>query len=100
KSIAVEALRLDSGSTATFAPIMPIFKSGLSALSASAVRTSTENDGVEVCITTRSRRMASGATSWNLSRWGGASISLESSTSAAGGPSQVGNQKDWISRRI
>ncbi len=63
KSIAGDAFRLSSGSTATFAPIMPIFRLGLSALSASAVRTSDENDGVEVCITTRSRLVASGAMS-------------------------------------
>jgi hypothetical protein len=68
KSIAGEALRLASGSTATLAPIMPIFKLGLSALSASAVLTSTEKDGVEVCSTTRSRFTASGVMSWNLRR--------------------------------
>ena len=70
------------------------------ALSASAVRTSEENEGVDVCITTRSRLVASGATSSNLSRCGGASISFEPSTKAAGCASQVGYQNDLTSRRI
>ena len=77
----------------------PIFKLGLSALRASAVLTSEVKDGVDVCSTTRSRFVASGAMSWNASRWGGASMSLESGRSAAGCASQVGYQKDWISRR-
>ena len=99
KSIAPEAASVASGSTAALAPIMPIFRLGLSALSASAVFTSLEKDGVDVCITTSSRLAASGAMSGNLSRCGGASMSLEPSTSAAGWASQVGYQKDWISRR-
>src|SRR5262249_9802118 len=100
KSIAGDAFRLASGSTATFAPIMPIFKLGLSALRASAVLTSTENDGVEACSTTRSRLTASGLVSWDLSRWAGRAISFEPSTGAAGWASHVGYQNDWISRRI
>ena len=55
KSTAGPAMRLFSGSTATLAPIKPILMSGLIALIISAVLTSDLNDGVEVCITTRSR---------------------------------------------
>ena len=55
KSIASEALRLPSASTATFEPIIPILSAGFSALSNSAVRTSCRKDGVEVWSTTRSR---------------------------------------------
>ena len=99
KSMALDAFSVASGSTATLAPIMPIFKPGLSALSASAVLTSEEKEGVDVCSTTRSCFPASGAMSWNFSRWGGASMSFEPSTSAAGCASHVGYQNDWISRR-
>ena len=88
-----------SGSTATLAPIMPIFKLGLSALSASAVFTSEAKEGVDVCSTTSSCFAASAAMSWNFSRCGGASMSFEPSTKAAGWASQVGYQNDWISRR-
>src|SRR5215475_15357581 len=87
-------------STATLAPIIPILRSGLRALSASAVRTSEANDGVDVCITTSSRLTASGATSSNLRRCGGASISFEPSTRAAGCASQVGYQNERTSRLI
>ena len=55
KSTARPAIRLFSGSTATLAPMKPILMSGLIALIISAVFTSDLNDGVEVCITTRSR---------------------------------------------
>ncbi len=82
--MASDALRLFSGSTATFAPIMPIFSAGFAAFSASAVFTSAEKDGVEVCITTRSRRLASGRISASARRCGGASISFDPATIAAG----------------
>ena len=97
--MAADAASVASGSTATLAPIMPIFKPGLSALSASAVLTSEAKEGVDVCSTTSSCFAASAAMSWNFSSCGGASISFEPSTKAAGWASQVGYQNDWISRR-
>ena len=56
--------------------------------------------GVEVCSTTSSRSFTCGSTSASDSRCDGASISLESSTIAAGCASQVGYQNDLISRRF
>ena len=67
---------------------------------ARTVLMSDENDGVEVCSTISSRCAISGAMSENFSRCGGASISLEPSTRAAGCASQVGYQNDFTSRRI
>ena len=100
KSSSSQACSEPAASTATFAPIMPIFRFGLAAFSARTVFTSEANDGVEVCSTTRSRSFASGSTSASDSRCGGASISLEPSTIAAGCASQVGYQNDLISRRF
>jgi len=54
KSIALEAVRLGSGSTATLAPTNPILSLGLASFSASATLTSLAKDGVEVCMTTSS----------------------------------------------
>ena len=54
KSMALDAVRLASGSTATLAPIRPILSFGLASFSASATLTSLAKDGVEVCITTSS----------------------------------------------
>src|SRR6266446_4494737 len=68
KSTARAAIRLFSGSTATLAPMKPIRMSGLAALIMSAVFTSDLKDGVEVCITTRSRFLSSGAMSSNFRR--------------------------------
>ncbi len=93
-------MRLFSGSTATLAPMKPILMRGLIALIISAVFTSDLNDGVEVCITTRSRFLNSPAMSSKLKSCGGASISFESSTRAAGCASQVGYQKERTSRFI
>ncbi len=100
KSTAVPAIRLFSGSTATFAPMKPILMFGLMALIISAVFTSDLNDGVEVCITTRSRFFNSGMMSANFRSCGGASINLLPSTSAAGWASQVGYQNERTSRFI
>ena len=66
----------------------------------SAVFRSDLKDGVEVCITTSSRPLSSGAMSSNFRRCGGASISFEPSTRAAGCASQVGYQKERTSRFI
>ena len=93
-------MRLFSGSTATLAPIRPILALGLTALIISAVFTSDLKEGVEVCITMRSRFLTSGTMSSNFSRCGGASISFEPSTRAAGWASQVGYQKERTSRFI
>ncbi len=51
KSMAFDARSDPSASTATFAPIMPIFSAGFASLNSSAVRTSCRNDGVDVCST-------------------------------------------------
>ena len=99
KSTAGASLRLCSDSTATLAPIMPILTPGLMSLIQAATFASDLNDGVEVCITIRSRSLMSPTMSSNFSWCGGASISLEPSTSAAGWASQVGYQNDLISRR-
>ena len=100
KSSSSQACSEPAASTATFAPIMPILRFGLAAFSARTVFTSDANDGVEVCSTTRSRSLTCGSTSASDSRCGGASISLEPSTIAAGWASQVGYQNDLISRRF
>jgi hypothetical protein len=62
----------------------PILQVGLIALIFSAVLTSDLNDGVEVCITMSSWRLMSASMSLNVRPCGGASISFEPSTSAAG----------------
>ena len=77
---------------------MPMTSAGFSARSASATMTSDWNDGVLVCITQRSYCRASGSTSWSVSPSGGASTRREPGTSAAGWASQVGYQKERISR--
>ena len=78
----------------------PIFTPGLISLIISAVLASDLNDGVEVCITMRSRPLISGTMSSNDRSCGGASISFEPSTSAAGCASQVGYQNERTSRFI
>ena len=95
---APEARSAASGLTATAAPTMPMTSAGFSARSASATMTSDWNDGVLVCITQRSYCRASGSTSWSVSPSGGASTRREPGTSAAGWASQVGYQKERISR--
>ena len=72
----------------------------MSSRNSRAVRMSEPNEGVEVCITTRSKFFTSGAMSSKESLCGGASISLEFSTSAAGCANQVGYQNDLTSRFI
>ena len=52
--IALDRVRLCSGSTATLAPTRPILSFGLASFNASATLTSLANDGVEVCMTTSS----------------------------------------------
>ena len=54
KSMASEASRDSSGSTATLAPTNPIISFGFSRLSASATAASPVNDGELVCSTARS----------------------------------------------
>jgi hypothetical protein len=90
--------RLSFGCTATLAPTMPIFSDGFAVLSASATFTSDANEGVLVCITTRSCALAAVSTVSSEMRAGGLSISLLSGTRAAGCASQVGYQKLLISR--
>src|SRR5258708_2367095 len=88
KSTACPAMRLFSGSTATLAPMNPIFTSGLIALIISAVFTSDLKEGVEVCITTRSRFLSSGT--------------MSSKFRPCGGAYDQGDQprcEDWIHRR-
>ncbi len=87
-----------SRATATAAPTMPMSRRGFSALRASATATSPGNDGVLVCSTQRSYCRAKGRTSSRANPSGGASISREPGTSAAGWASQVGYQKERISR--
>ena len=87
-----------SAFTATFAPIMPASRLGLAAFSASIVFTSDLKDGTDVWTTTWSKSFACATTSARPILCGGASISFEFSTSAAGWASQVGNQKERISR--
>ena len=98
KSMAAPASRLSPGCTATFAPTNPIFSAGFASFSACATFASDANDGVEVWITTRSRPFTSARIGSSPIRAGGASISLDPGTSAAGCASQVGNQNDLISR--
>ena len=76
KSIAVDAPRLPAGSTATFAPIRPALRSGLTAFIASIVLMSDANDGADVCRTARSNSRARARTSASVMPCGGASISL------------------------
>ncbi len=99
KSIASDALKLPAGSTATFAPMSPAFKPGLTAFIASIALTSEAKEGAEVCATTRSKSRAVGASSASFRPCGGASTSLLPGTRAAGWASQVGYQNDRISRR-
>ena len=87
-----------AASTATLAPIRPAMSFGLAALSASIVFTSDLNDGTEVWSTTRSKSLAWATISASLMLCGGASISFEFGTRAAGWASQVGYQNDLISR--
>ena len=94
----VSAIRLFSGSTATFAPINPIFTPGLIALIISAVFTSDLKDGVEVCITTKSRFLISERCPRNSSH-AEASISFEPRPMRRL-RSQVGYQKERTSRFI
>ena len=98
KSIAGPSRSDPSALTATFAPMSPAFRLGLAAFSASMTFTSDLNDGTEVCATTRSKSFACATTSASEVLCGGASISLEFSTRAAGWASQVGYQNDLISR--
>jgi hypothetical protein len=76
------------------APIRPAFRFGFAALSASTTFTSDANDGVDVWSTTMSKSLACRTTSSRPVRCGGASMSLEFSTRAAGWASQVGYQND------
>ena len=76
----------------------PALRFGLAAFIASMTLTSDLKDGTEVCATTRSKSFAWATTSASVVSCGGASISLEFSTSAAGCASQVGYQKLLISR--
>ena len=78
----------------------PIVQVGLIALIISAVLTSDLNDGVEVCMTMSSWLARSGLMSSKERSCGGASISFEPSTSAAGWASQVGYQNERTSRFI
>src|ERR1700687_1015589 len=98
--MAHEASRLSFGCTATLAPMKPILRLGLSSFIDSAVFTSLANDGDDVCRTRSAYRRAKGAMSAKLRRCGGASISFEPGTSAAGCASQVGYQNERTSRRI
>ena len=76
----------------------PATSFGFAAFSASMVFTSDLKDGTDVWSTTRSKSFAWATISGSLMLWGGASISLEFGTSAAGWASQVGYQNDLISR--
>ena len=60
--------------------------------------TSDEKEGTEVCTMHRSKSLACAVTCSSVMSAGGASISLEPGTSAAGWASQVGNQNERISR--
>ena len=57
KSITGASFRLSSPSTATLAPIMPIFSLGFAAFSARATFTSLSKEGTEVCMTHRSKSL-------------------------------------------
>src|SRR5262249_25554834 len=98
KSIAGASFKLFSASTATLAPIRPALSLGLAAFSASTHFTSLLKEGTEGWTTTRAKSLAWGTASFRPIPAGGASISLEPGTSAAGWASQVGNQNERISR--
>ncbi len=98
KSTAGASIMLRSGCTATLAPIRPALICGLAAFKASMVATSDLKDGTEVWATTRSKPLAMAVTSLSFCPCGGASTSLDFSTRAAGWASQVGYQKERISR--
>ena len=99
KSITGPSRREPSASTATLAPIMPIFSAGLAAFIASAHFTSEAKEGTEVCSTARSKSFTMASTSASVCLCGGASIRRLFSTRAAGWASHVGYQNDLISRR-
>ncbi len=99
KSSAALARSEGPGATATAAPTMPTVSWGFSAFSASATLLSPAKDGVLVWITQRSYCRARGRTSSSVRPSGGASTRRDPGTSAAGWASQVGYQKERISRR-
>ena len=78
---------------------MPIFSAGLASFIAAATFTSEAKLGVEVWMMHSSCSLAAFSTTSMPMRAGGASISVELGTRAAGWASQVGNQKLLISRR-
>ena len=80
------------------APTMPISTSGLASFNSSANFASVGNDGVLVCMITRSKPRAVARLCSTPMPSAGASSSFESGTSAAGCASQVGYQKDFTSR--
>ena len=98
KSMASEAASEGPGETATCAPTMPMRSFGLAALKASTTFTSEGKEGVEVWSTRSSTSAASGSTSSSESPRAGASMSRLPGTKAAGWASQVGYQKERISR--
>ncbi len=100
KSSALQASMLSTGSTATLAPMKPIFAVGLRARIIVAVLQSDLKLGVEVWITISSWLFTSSSMSLKERLCGGASISLEPGTMAAACASQVGNQNDFTSRFI
>jgi hypothetical protein len=81
------------------APTKPTIIAGFSRLNSSATLTSLAKEGVEVWMMSSWCVAAWGSTSCMVSRAGGASMRVESGSSAAGWASQVGNQKLLISRR-
>ena len=83
KSIASDASRETSGSTATLAPTNPTVSAGFARLSASATWTSPVKDGELVCSTASSYWRASGTTSSRVRPAAGASTSLLPGTIAA-----------------
>ncbi len=98
KSIAGPSFSEPSALTATLAPMRPALRFGFASFSAWITFTSDLNEGTEVWATTRSKSFAWATTSARPVLCGGASISLEFSTNAAGWASQVGYQKLLISR--
>ena len=77
---------------------MPPCHSTRTAFSALMHFTSESNEGTEVWTMHSSKSFAWATTCSSVMSAGGASISLELGTSAAGWASQVGNQKERISR--
>src|ERR1700690_1195622 len=100
KSIAAQSAKLFSGSTATLAPMNPIFAVGFRSRIICAVLQSERKDGVEVWITMKSCDLTSSSMSLKERLCGGAWMILEPGTIAAACASQVGNQNDFTSRFI